>query len=225
MPPPTTEHPPREREPSLDVELWLDHDHDPAVRRPPGTAPGPRTLRRPAAEEVAELHRAGVRRLRLADPVPLCRDAPAAALHALLLVREATARGLAVRWSAHCADGCVADGRFHHLQPPIRVTGRPPADQAGRWRAGYFPGKCVYRRGPGFVEVRDRRFGAPALLTIEEPGHLDRIDALDGGTPAAHLPARVRRDFTEAGLITEQAGLAWWLPTRARRDPSPAVAR
>nr|WP_275563983.1 DUF5825 family protein [Kitasatospora sp. SID7827] len=206
----------------------------------PGIALGPRTLDLPApgaapgaapaaadaaAEAVTELHRSGVRCLRLADPVPLCHDAPATAVRALMLVREATARGLAVRWSAHCADGCVDDGRFHHLHPPIRVTGAAPGHHpAERWRATYFPGKCLYRRGPGFVEVRDRRHGTLELLTIDEPDHLDGIDVLAGGTPADRLPAAVRRDFTDAGLITEQAGLAWWLPMRVRRWPFPAMS-
>ncbi|GAA1934548.1 DUF5825 family protein [Kitasatospora viridis] len=206
--------------PALEVELWLDYD--PAVQRLPGIALGVRGLRAPARSEVTELHRSGVRCVRLVEPVALCRDAPAAAAQALLFVREATSQGLAVRWRARCADGCAASGLFHHLYPPQEVLGAPP-EVAARWRDGYFPSRCVFRRGPGFVEVRDRRFGTLELFTIDDPEHLAEIEALSEGAEAGRLPAAVRRDFTEAGLITEQAGLAWWLPMRVRRWPFPSL--
>ncbi len=206
--------------PALDVELWLDYD--PAVQRLPGIALGPRTLHGPARDDVTALHRSGVRCLRLLEPVTLCRDAPETAAYALLLVREATSQGLAVLWTARCEDGCAADGLFHHLYPPEQVLGTA-APITADWRAGYFPSRCVFRRGPGFVEVRDRRFGTLELFTIDEPEHLAQIGALTEGTPAGRLPAAVRRDFAEAGLITEQAGLAWWLPMRVRRWPFPSL--
>jgi hypothetical protein len=202
------------------VELWLDYD--PEVQRLPGIALGARTVHGSAGAEVTELHRAGVRCVRLLEPVVLCPDAPASAGQALRFVREATSQGLAVRWRARCADGCANNGLFHHLYPPHEVLGAPE-QVAARWRDGYFPSRCVFRRGPGFVEVRDRRFGTLELFTIDEPDHLAAIEALSEGTASDRLPDAVRRDFTEAGLITEQAGLAWWLPMRVRRWPFPSL--
>jgi uncharacterized protein DUF5825 len=37
------------------------------------------------------------------------------------------------------------------------------------------------------------------------------------------VPAAVRGPLGEAGLIAEQAGVAWWLPTRAHRWPNPSM--
>ncbi|MFD8749997.1 DUF5825 family protein [Kitasatospora sp. NPDC059577] len=203
-----------------EVELWLDHD--PAAREVPGFALGRRTLAGPARAEVTDLHRAGVRCLRLTEPVRLCADATAASARALMLLREATGQGLAVLWQAVCTDGCAAQRRFHHLYPPDQLTGAPQ-DVLTDWRATYFPCKCVFRRGPGFVEVRDRRFGTLELFTIDEPGHLAQLDALAEGVEPGLLPDAVRRDFTEAGLVAEQAGRTWFLPMRVRRWPFPSL--
>ncbi|GAB7183947.1 hypothetical protein ATKI12_3778 [Kitasatospora sp. Ki12] len=204
-----------------EVELWLDYD--PAARELPDYALGRRTLPGPAQTEVTELHRAGVRCLRLTEPVRLCADAPAASARALMLLREATGQGLAVLWRAVCTDGCAARRRFHHLYPPERLTGGGTEDVLADWRATYFPSKCVFRRGPGFVEVRDRRFGTLELFTIDEPGHLAQLDALAEGVEAGLLPDAVHRDLAEAGLIAEQAGRAWFLPMRVRRWPFPSL--
>ncbi|MFD9687826.1 DUF5825 family protein [Kitasatospora sp. NPDC001309] len=209
------------REAAPEVELWLDYD--PAVRELPGFALGRRTLTGPAQAEVTGLHRAGVRCLRLTEPVRLCADAPAASARALMLLREATGQGLAVLWRAVCPDGCAAQRRFHHLYPPEQLTGGGAPDVLADWRATYFPSKCVLRRGPGFVEVRDRRFGTLELFTIDEPGHLAQLEALSEGVEVDRLPDAVRRDFAEAGLIAEQAGRAWFLPMRVRRWPFPSL--
>ncbi|MFE3875589.1 DUF5825 family protein [Kitasatospora sp. NPDC059146] len=209
------------REAAPEVELWLDYD--PAVRELPGFALGRRTLTGPAQAEVTGLHRAGVRCLRLTEPVRLCADAPAASARALMLLREATGQGLAVLWQAVCPDGCAAQRRFHHLYPPEQLTGGGAPEVLADWRATYFPSKCVLRRGPGFVEVRDRRFGTLELFTIDEPGHLAQLEALSEGVEVDRLPDAVRRDFAEAGLIAEQAGRAWFLPMRVRRWPFPSL--
>ncbi|MFF2351092.1 DUF5825 family protein [Kitasatospora sp. NPDC058115] len=206
--------------PGPQAELWLDYD--PAARELPGFALGRRVLSGPAGAEVTGLHRAGVRCLRLTEPVRLCADAPPASARALMLLREATAQGLAVLWRAVCTDGCAARRRFHHLYPPERVAGAPE-EVVADWRATYFPSKCVVRRGPGFAEVRDRRFGTLELFTIDEPGHLEQLDALAEGVGTDLLPDAVRRDLTEAGLIAEQAGRAWFLPMRVRRWPFPSL--
>ncbi|MFF2073192.1 DUF5825 family protein [Kitasatospora sp. NPDC058162] len=203
-----------------EAELWLDYD--PVARDLPGFALGRRTLSGPARAEVTELHGAGVRCLRLTEPVRLCADAPAASARALMLLREATGQGLAVLWEAVCTDGCAAQRRFNHLYPPAQLTGAPQ-DVADDWRAAYFPSKCVFRRGPGFVEVRDRRFGTLELFTIDEPDHLAQVEALAEGVEVGLLPDAVHRDFADAGLIAEQAGRAWFLPMRVRRWPFPSL--
>ncbi|MFI9585979.1 DUF5825 family protein [Streptomyces sp. NPDC052236] len=201
------------------AEMWLDYD--PVARRLPGMHLGTRTLGAPAVAAVTELHTAGVRCIRLPEAVRLCADAPAHSAHALMLIREATGRGLAVLWDAVCDDGCVTRRLYHHLYPPEHVIGAPEGIVAD-WRATYFPSKCIFRRGPGFVEVRDRRLGTLELITVDEADHLDRLEALTEDIDAGELPDAVRRDFAGAGLIAEHAGRAWWLPMRVRRWPFPA---
>ncbi|MBB5827257.1 DUF5825 family protein [Micromonospora carbonacea] len=205
------------------VEVELSRDYDPAAARLPGMALGTRRLVGPCGETVAGWYAAGARHARLAHPVDLCADADARAARSLLLVRELTARGIAVDWTARCRDGCHGGDLFTHLCPPSRLDGDATGTVAARWRAAFFLGRCVYRRGPGFVEVRDRRSGALEVVTIDEPGHLAAIAPLAEGVAATAVPADVRRDLVGAHLVAEQAGHLWWLPTRAHRWPFPAL--
>jgi hypothetical protein len=82
---------------------------------------------------------------------------------------------------------------------------------------------CVFRRGPGFVEVRDRRRGTLEILTLDEPDLLAAIDPLLEGVAAADLPAALLAELREADLVAEQGGLVWWLPARVYRWPNPSM--
>ncbi|MFV2011049.1 MULTISPECIES: DUF5825 family protein [unclassified Micromonospora] len=209
------------------IEIALSRDYLPDAAQVSGMSFGTRRVAGAWRPLVADLHRAGVRHARLPAPVDLCRDAGVASARALVLIRELTARAIAVDWVAHCHDGCAGQGMFDHLLPPERVDGGASGadDQAVRgWRDSFFLGKCVFRRGPGFVEVRDRRAGALELFTIDEPEHLVAIGQLTEGVPAGQVPAPVRRDLADARLIAAQAGQLWWLPTPAYRWPFPALA-
>lgn len=208
------------------IEIELSRDYLPDAAQVSGMSFGTRRITGAWRPLVAELHRAGVRHARLPDPVDLCPDTGAASGRALVLIRELTARAVAVDWVARCHDGCAGQGLFDHLYPPDRVDGAAGAvDPAIRgWRDSFFLGKCVFRRGPGFVEVRDRRAGALELITIDEPEHLAAIGQLLEGVPARQVPAPVRHDLADARLIAAQAGQLWWLPTPAYRWPFPALA-
>lgn len=206
MPAPTRE--------AVTVRLW--RDHDPVARRLPGMAMGGRRVTGDWVSVAAELYRRGARYARIDEPVELCASGPAGPL---ILLRELTARGLAVDWTARCPDGCGADQLLRHLWPPSTLDGFA----AGEWARTFFPCKCVYRQGPGFVEVRDRRFGGLELFTIDEPEHLTAIAALAGGTPPGAVPAAVRTDLAGARLLGEHQGLLWWLPARVYRWPFPPL--
>ncbi|ROO58403.1 hypothetical protein EDC02_0158 [Micromonospora sp. Llam0] len=208
------------------VEIALSRDYLPDAAQVTGMSLGARRITGAWRPLVAELHRAGVRHARLPVPVDLCPDAGAASGRALVLLRELTAHAVAVDWVARCHDGCAGQGMFDHLYPPDRVVGAVGADDPAvrGWRDSFFLGKCVFRRGPGFVEVRDRRAGALELFTIDEPEHLVAIGQLLEGVPAGQVPAPVRRDLADARLIAAQAGQLWWLPTPAYRWPFPALA-
>jgi hypothetical protein len=211
---------------AVPVRAW--RDHDPTVRGRPGMDLGERELTGDPAAAVAALAAGGARCVRLPEPVPLCADAGVAAGRALVLLRELTGRGLAVEWTARCADGCAADRRYAHLYPPAAVDGPDGAAVTADWWRGHVHGRCLYRRGPGFVEVRDRRTGSLEMLTIDDPAHLAVIAALTGPGPGAlrtaELPGAVRDDLAGARLITDHAGWSWWLPTPAHRWPTPPMA-
>jgi uncharacterized protein DUF5825 len=49
-----------------------------------------------------------------------------------------------------------------------------PAD-GEEWRSAYHPGKCFYRRGPGFLEVRDRRSGELSRFVIDDPTYVAAV--------------------------------------------------
>jgi hypothetical protein len=209
---------------STEVEVELFRDYVPGAARIPGMALGVRRLTGPLRPVTAALHREGARYAKIAAPVDVCVDANLSSARALVLIRELTARAVAVEWTARCLDGCVGQGVLDHLYPPGRVEGTAHEALTRRWRLSYFLGKCVFRRGPGFVEVRDRRSGSLEMFTIDSPEHLSAIAAMLEGDLAADIAADVRRELTDAQLVAEQAGHLWWLPTPAYRWPFPALA-
>jgi hypothetical protein len=202
------------------VDLW--RDYDPVARAVPGMALGRRRLAGDRTGRwagywdaaAAELHRIGARCVRLLDPVGLCASDP---VDPLLLIRELTSRSVVVEWTGRCDDGCVTGGHLGHLYPPTALDGDDRYLQ--EWWDRWFPCKCVYRAGPGFLEVRDRRYGRLELFTVDEPGHIDAIGRLSDGVPADDIDPAVRRDLTDAGLVSGHGGTLWWLPMRVHRWP------
>ncbi|WP_240467984.1 DUF5825 family protein [Streptomyces dangxiongensis] len=158
--------------PDITVEAWRDH----GSRLLPGSSLGPVVLSAPLSVSVPALYESGGRCVRLCDPVRLCTDADARDVRALMVVRELTGLGAAVRWTASCDDGCAGTRTLFHLFPPAAIAGAPP-QVTRRWQEQYLPCKCVYRRGPGFVEIRDRRQGSlggrrvPAVRGTGVHGH------------------------------------------------------
>jgi hypothetical protein len=212
------------RGPGILVETWRDGDVD--TRDLDGMAGGAVRLAGSPVSDARELYAAGMRHVRIPQPVCLCGDGGADALATLMLLREFTARGFAVEWETQCEVRGDDAGRLGHLHPPVRSVvedgGSVAATRA--WRERYFPGKCVFRYGPGFVEVRDRRFGSLELLTLDNPDYVEAVDRLVEGTLADSLPNHIREELSDAHLIAEHAGLVWWLPTRLYRWPFPSWA-
>jgi Family of unknown function (DUF5825) len=204
---------------TVKVELW--REYDPRAKDLPGMYLGAQTIDGSWGAAAERLHREGVACVRIAEPVDACRTGTVHAARTLVLIRELTARGTAVEWEVRCGDGCVADHRYDHLYPPARVLGQPDAVLAV-WRDTFFPAKCIYRHGPGFMQVRDRRSGGLELFSIDDPRHLAAIETAAEGAPTNLVPPDVRGEFTAAGLLAESAGHVWWLPARVRRWPFPA---
>ena len=109
-------------------------------------------------------------------------------------------------------------------RPPAALLGYPDAEEVlADWRQTFYLCKCIFRRGPGFIEVRDRRNGSLSRFIVDDPAYLAAIEALIDGAPAADIPEGVLREFVDEGLAGLAGDLAWWLPYRVRRWPWPSM--
>lgn len=200
------------------VESWRDA----GTRDLASSFLGATVLGGPLSRTGPDHYRSGARCVRVVEPVRLCADASERSVQALILVRELTGLGAAVAWTAECDDGCVGSRRFAHLFPPAAVVGADPA-ALDEWRGRYLPCMCVWRRGPGFVEVRDRRPGTLEIFTIDDPATLAALEAAQDGVSVGALPDAVRAELREADLLAEHGDRAWWTPIRIRRWPNPSM--
>ncbi|MBE3014623.1 hypothetical protein IL992_36425 [Microbispora sp. NEAU-D428] len=203
---------------AIGLTLW--RDYDPAVNDGPGMYLGAAEVDGDTAGAAAAMAAHGAGLVRLRDRVDLNGD-PAVAMLALTLVRELTARGIAVDWYLSTEPG-DSWRSLTHLFPPAALRG--PDDVAGAlaaWRAGYRICQCFYRKGPGFVQIRDQRSGGLRRFTVAGPAHLAAIESLSQGVEEAAVPAGVVADFAATDLIGRVGGLLWWLPYRVYRWPLP----
>lgn len=103
-----------------------------------------------------------------------------------------------------------------HLPPPRSGIG-----YADHWRASHRFGLCTYRRGPGFVQIRDvRPDGDPVRVRIDGDW-AEAFHMLTTGMPASGQAGRLLADLTDAGLAISLTGGHHVLPTRLRRWPVP----
>lgn len=177
---------------------------------------GTRAVTANPAAQARELFAERVRRVVFAEPVRL-GDADSRV--ALDLLRELAAWGVHCEWRA--AGRPPAWQAFSHLPPP---TGAEDAEvDLDTWRSSFFPGKCTFREGPGFIQVRDRRSGSLECYTVDEPEFVAAIRDLAAGADPHVCDQTATRAFVEHGLLVRAGGLRWWAPARLRRWPVPAM--
>jgi hypothetical protein len=206
------------------VRLALWRDHDDAVLELPGVALGEQPLPDDVPGAVAGWYRAGVRRAALAVPIDLSTvDSPEQTVQALVAVRELTSWGIVADWDVSFGERADQCWQLSHLQPPRSALDGRASGALDDWRSTFYLGKCFHRRGPGFVQVRDRRLGVLARFTIDDPAYLSAVDTLVGGAPRAAVPPHVLADFASEHLVGEVGDLVWWLPYRVHRWPWPAM--
>ncbi|MFF4229753.1 DUF5825 family protein [Streptomyces sp. NPDC001820] len=214
----------------LTVAAWRDYDRD--VCTLPGMSLGDHELSRPIALESEHLWNLGARRVVMPHTIDLTRAATStqeAAQHtvrSLSLVRDLTARAVLVEWRLRLDPGDEATWKLlSHLQPPQQVDGPQQADeQLLTWRHSHYLCKCLWRQGPGFIQIRDRRWGDLRRFTSDEAHYHQAIALLDYGTPAASVPPEVLADFTEEHLVLSVGEFVWWLPYRVKRWIQEAMA-
>jgi hypothetical protein len=208
------------------LTLWRDHDED--VLGLPGIAMGEHPM--PATDAtgvVAGWYRDGVRRAALAAPVDLSGEQSALELvRAMVTLRELTGWGIVADWDVRLGRLGLWQ-RLCHLYPPRTLLDEPDpaaaAEALDGWRSTYYLCKCVYRHGPGFVQVRDRRSGSLQRFTIDDPAYLAAIDVLLDGAPVDAVPRHVLDDYVNEGLAGVAGDLAWWVPYRVHRWPWPSM--
>src|SRR5438105_12027355 len=110
-----------------------------------------------AIAQAQALFDGGVRRVELARVVDLtATESGWDAVAALVLIRELTAYGLVVSWQLRLPEDMHLPLLLGHLHPPDRITGVAYGDVISEgWRRKFYIGKCFWRKGPGFIEVRD----------------------------------------------------------------------
>jgi Family of unknown function (DUF5825) len=195
------------------VTLWRDYEE---LDRPDVFA-GTAVVSVPAAEASRVFFEGGVRRVALIDTVDLASaDGQAAAVRTLVLVRELTGYGIAVDWRLRL--DAERWRPLSHLYPPGEVIGAE--DVRLEWQHSYHFFKCAYRRGPGFLQVRDRRSDVLRKITVDGPAHRAAIDDLLEGCPASAVPPSILRDLTTMRLVHLLGDTAWWLPYRVRQWPT-----
>ena len=166
-----------------------------------------------------DLFAAGARRVTFHKAIDTDGADAVGAVRALTLIRDLTACGVVVGWELR--QGANQDWReLSHLYPPASVIADGAPGSSGPWEEwahGYLMTKCAVRRGPGLLQVRDRRSGSLRKITIVSPDYLDAIAALEYGMPAVRVPAGILRELRAQRLVGLVGGLAWWLPYRVRR--------
>lgn len=203
-----------------DLQVWRDHDGE--ARRLGGFMRlDPAALAADPGLRAAEIFDSGGRLVVVSETVDFDALDPADALRFVGLLRELTAYAVAVEWRLRTSRGDTAWHDLWHLFPPAEVM--IPAGTAGHawefWGRQFHYGLCVMRKGPGVVEVRDRRPGRMRCLRFTSPPYLDAIERLERGAPASSVAPEVLAEFEAARVVLAMGGMRLWLPCRFRRSP------
>ncbi|MEE1736586.1 DUF5825 family protein [Streptomyces sp. BE147] len=212
----------------LRVTAWRDYDE--AACALTGMSLGSLDLTGPEASESDRLWELGARRVALPAVVDLAAAGDLAGARrtarALSLVRDLTARAVLVEWDLRLDPARPDDWQaLSHLQPPRTLRGASEPDSAlSTWRNGHYLGKCLWRNGPGFLQIRDRRWGNLQRFTADEPHYRHAVGELSYGAPQDTVARDALDDFTEERLVLHLGPLAWWVPYRVSRWTQEAMA-
>jgi hypothetical protein len=202
------------------VQLWRDYDET-AIALGARMSLGSAELTADRPIEAGELYASGVRRVSFGQPVDMLGPDPWQAVSALSLIRDLTAYGMVVDWRLRLPPADADWRELGHLYPPAQVTlDSTDGDACQRdWASGYHLAKCVSRRGPGLLEIRDRRWGGLRRVIISKPGYLEAIATLRDGATVEQVPSAILADLIAVRLAGLVGDVAWWLPYQVQRWP------
>lgn len=208
------------------VRATLRRDYLPEIRDEAGLEIGSVPVSADLPARVADLVAGGLRHVRLDGVVDLAGDPGGQApVTGLILIRELTSFGVVVRWRLRIPPDAPVPWAIGHLHPPREILGPAHGGQLAQlWRRKFHLGKCFWRQGPGFIEVRDHRSARPVRITIEDPERIRVVDRLSAGAAADSVPGTVLAEFAAAGLSHQVGRSVWWTPYRIRRWPTPPLA-
>ena len=176
-----------------------------------------------ASLDLATLEAQELRSVQVLPSQNLSVDRAVSTLAFLRLLRDAMSQGVAITWRGSI-DPRIDTSLLHHLPPPTRCS--PAFDD---WRSSHRPGLCYYRRGPGFVNVKDVRSAEAAVrfsIDVDDDGGDDPITTLEGVCGVEDLSARGRSlldELTRERLALRLGEFATLLPYRMRRWPVPSL--
>jgi hypothetical protein len=207
------------------LQVWRDHDAR-ALRLGEFMRVGSLAPAADAAALAGNVFDAGGRLVVVGGVVDFDALGADDALGFVALLRELTSYGIAVEWQLKATLGDSRWRDLWHLPPPSEAllpAGAPTATWEF-WRAQFYYGLCTMRRGPGMIEVRDRRQGRLRCLRFTSPLHIAEIERLEKGAPAWSFDQEVLAEFEAARLVLARGDLRLWLPCRSRRSPLSPIA-
>lgn len=154
------------------------------------------------------------------NPLVLGADAEQS-LAAIRQLRDALTAGIVPTWHGEL-DRRVPLDLVCHLPPP---DGRSALHV--QWRSRFRPGLCHFRRGPGFLRVRDARDTDVTVdLVIDDDDLTGTFARCLQPTPIAQLTSAERSavaTLIEERVVLELGGSVVTLPHRMKRWPVPAI--
>ncbi|WP_433528488.1 DUF5825 family protein [Micromonospora sp. CA-263727] len=197
------------------------------VTLPPQPATGVLTFQRWIPEEVGadfvrETRSEGIRTISFSEPVDV--DDGSAFLHFIALLRESISGHLDVQWS-------IAGSRqldvqaLCHLPPPRASLSEQLARVPEEWQAMHQYGSFYYRRGPGFIVIRDFRDQADAQrYELESPsvvGVFKEMSAVVATTDLSEPAQEFLDVLRDERIILRFDDMVTLLPYRMRTWPIP----
>lgn len=208
----------------FDVRFSMWRHGDATVRAMPDMHLGDHVLGGDVADEARRIYQSGARFVSIEPTVDLGgRAGTEHVIPALSFIRDLTSYGVEVDWRARMTE---PDGPewwvFSHLFPPSVLEGPRGAEALNIWRARYHVGRCFFRRGPGFLQIRDRRHAGLRRLTVSDGAHVSAVESLVADRGADSVPAALMSVFEKHRLVIRIGGDVWWAPYRLRRWASPS---